>query len=79
MKTTVEISDELFLQTKKYASEAKITIREVLEHSLRSYLDFKNNEEMYRLPDLSYGKSGVHPGIELGNWNEMRSLIYGER
>ncbi len=38
MKTTIDISDELLVQAKKYAAENRCTLRQVIETSLRHEL-----------------------------------------
>lgn len=48
MKTTIDISDELLVQAKKYAAENRCTLRQVIEDSLRHELQYKRKSRKER-------------------------------
>lgn len=80
MKTTIDIADPLFLQAKQIASERSSTFKEIVETALRRF--FENEKALsksFRLRDASVEGAGIQPGIEEGNWDEIRSLAYEGR
>lgn len=80
MKTTIDIANSLLDQAKQYGSKNKLTLKELVELSLKQYLDSaKKNGSSYSLPDRSFGEGGYQPGIEEGNWESLRAIIYQGR
>ena len=73
VKTTVEISDELLREAKAHAALRGLSLRQVFEGSLRSYLENTSKETRYRLPDLSFGESGLRAGLE---WEGLHRWAY---
>ena len=71
------MSDALFEKLKTLALERKTTMRALIEQALRKYFDALEIEPTFELEDLSVGEGGVLPGVDLGNWEQMRGLIYG--
>ena len=80
MKTTVEISDVILTQTKEAAREFNITLREIIESALRSYLEErKKRPQSFTLKKQSCSGQGVCEGIQEGKWEDIRSKIYEGR
>jgi len=80
MKTTIDTADPLFLQAKQIASERSSTFKEIVETALRRFLEHeKTRSARFQLRDASVGGAGVQPGIQEGNWDEIRSLVYEGR
>lgn len=55
MKTTIDITDSLLLDAKNTASNENITLREIIEASLRKYLSEKkaiSNFELKKNPSM---------------------------
>jgi hypothetical protein len=74
MKTTVEMPDALFTEVKKYASAHGLTMREVIETSLRRTLEQESGaKKRFRLRDGSFKGNGMYPGLD---WPAIRKLIY---
>jgi hypothetical protein len=74
MKTTVEIPDSLFRQAKEYAARHGITIREVLELGLQSFLgDTAPRGRRFRLKTITTKGEGL---VCDPDWSVVRSLIY---
>ena len=77
MKTTVELNDSLFEETKRYASQHRITLRAVLESALHDYL---KQQVMitapFRMRRATFWGQGLQAGIQEGDWNQARSRIY---
>ena len=49
MRTTIEISDELFRQVKKKAADEGTALRQVVENALRVYLGKQSKRKAYQL------------------------------
>ena len=73
VKTTVEIPDVLFNETKKYASARGLTFREVVETGLREVLQKDRGKNRFRLRDGSFKGNGPVAGED---WETMRKAIY---
>jgi len=79
MKTTVEISDPLMREARKAAEREGRTLRSLLEEGLREVLAGRERKRKFRLRDGSFKGKGVQPGVDLSDWEAIRSLIYEER
>ncbi len=74
MKTTVEISDDLFRRAKEYAARHGIPMREVIERGLQLALQAKRpSRHPFRLKTVTTRGEGL---ICDGDWSTIRSLIY---
>jgi hypothetical protein len=79
MKTTVDISDALFESTRRLAIQRGTTMRALIEEGLRSVLQaHRSLPRQFALRDASVGGSGLVDGIDLGDWTQIRALIYDE-
>ncbi len=79
MKTTVEISDTLFEATRRTAAREGTTLRALVEEGLRTVLERrKSRSKRFQLRDGSFAGDGLREGIDLGNWDSMRALIYDD-
>ncbi len=77
MKTTVDISDPLFESAKRLAERQGVTMRSLIEEGLRSVLQaHRAAPRRFVLRDASFAGDGLASGIELGDWSQLRSLIY---
>ena len=80
MKTTVEISDWLFKETKHYAGERGISFRVVLETALRAILKTgKKKRGPFHLRKHPFGGSGLAEGLIEGDWSSIRERTYEGR
>ena len=79
MKTTIEISDKLIRETKKYAAEKGLSLKSVIESALRNLFESKQRPVKFTLKKASFRGQGLQPGIEEGNWSEIRKRIYKGR
>lgn len=79
MKTTVEISDTLFESARRLAAQRHTTMRSLIEEGLRSVLQaHRDRPRQFALRDASVGGEGLADGVDLGDWAQMRALIYDE-
>jgi hypothetical protein len=71
MKTTVEISDALFKEAKRYAAKNDLTFRQVVEIGLREAISPKAKKP-FKLKDASFkGGGGM---LKDFTWDEMMEL-----
>lgn len=77
MKTTVEISDALLREAKRYARDHDLTFREVLERSLQGLVVKDNaSRKPFRLKRCSFRGDGL---VSEYSWPEVRAHIYEGR
>jgi Arc/MetJ family transcription regulator len=76
VKTTVEITDSLFAEVKKYAAAHGLTFRELIETSLRRTLEKQTaSKKPFRLRKVTFkGK-----GQRIHDWETIRALIHEGR
>jgi hypothetical protein len=77
MKTTVEIAPALLKSARETAAREGTTLRELIEEGLRAALDRRRQRRgKFRLRDASFRGDGLQPGVDLGNWEQVRAMIY---
>ena len=79
MKTTIDIADRLLGEAKREAARRGITLRELMEAALRDHLDSTTSRKPFTLRDASVKGRGPQPGIEEGDWETIRGLLYEGR
>lgn len=80
MKTTVEISEDLFARTREVAQREGTTLRSLIEEGLRFALaQRQRSEPAYKWPDLSVPGEGLASEIEDGRWESIQDRIYAGR
>jgi hypothetical protein len=81
MKTTVEISDELFKRSQQLAKRRGLTLRALLEEGLR--LAIKSHQiappNEFHFP--TFGRDGISDEFRDADWSKIRDTLYrdGER
>lgn len=79
MKTTIEISDDLFERTQRLARRQKTTFRALTEEGLRLLLK-KRDHSVGPLPDLvTFGGDGLRDEFSGWNWDRIREETYRGR
>jgi hypothetical protein len=74
VKTTVEISDSLFRDAKRYAARQGIPLREVIERGLQMAIKGERQpRRRFRLKTITTKGEGL--AVD-GDWNKIRSMIY---
>jgi len=74
MKTTVEISDALFKEAKRYAAKNDLTFRQVVEIGLREAISpAAKPKKPFKLKDASVGGDGM---LKDFTWDEIMELSY---
>ena len=80
MTTTVELSDDLVMEAKRFAARHGITLRAVIENGVRSTLRAgKGAQAPFTLRDASVDGSGLQPEFRDETWSKMREAAYRER
>ena len=78
MKTTIDLSDALFEQTKRAAAQRGTTMRALIEEGLRLVLEREPPKKPFVMRDGSVNGNGLQPGMREGDWNQVASMIYRE-
>jgi hypothetical protein len=76
MRTTVEISDELFRQLKCKPADEGLTIRQVVESALRVYLDKQTKRKGYQL-SWKTERGRILPGVRLDDCDALFDVMDG--
>ena len=80
MKTTIEISDDLFARAQSLAREEKTTFRALTEAGLRWVISRKHSARGKKLPPLvTSGGDGLTDEFKDGKWDKIRDEIYRGR
>ena len=78
MRTTLEISDEIFRQLKRRAADEGTPVRQVVEDALRIYLGKPKGRKNYQLRWHSEpGK--ILPGVRLDDRDTLFDVMDGRR
>jgi hypothetical protein len=75
MKTTVEISDPLFVRAKEHCAHHGISFRELVEKGIRISLDGPKLNQGFRLKPFGFGGEGA----VTSDWETIREMIYEGR
>lgn len=81
MKTTVEISDSLLDEVRRLAARRGLTVRQVVEESLRQLVSSAGQRQRagFKLRDASFKGQGLQEGVAEGDWRQVRDLAYEGR
>jgi len=77
MRTTLTIDDSLLQQAKIVAVRSKRTVGSVVEDALRKFLTENDIEvpSAISFGELSHGRGGLRPGIDISDNAAMQSLL----
>ena len=76
MRTTLTISDALYLQAKLQAAREGASVGAVFEAALQAYLDRARQLARSELPPLPVHVGGVlRPGVDLDDMSALRALL----
>jgi hypothetical protein len=79
MKTTVDISDSLLLEARQVAAREGITLRALIERSLRRVIHEAAADTTFRLRRASYRGEGRQPEFADATWERVRDAAYRDR
>jgi hypothetical protein len=80
MKTTVDLPEDLVAQARDIATRERTTLRSLIEEGLRWAVARRRKPvERFTLRDAGVAGRGVQPGLDEGDWGELRDVIYRGR
>lgn len=80
MRTTINLPDELMLQAKKAALEARTTLTEIIANALREALAKRRQKKAKRdFRIIASGRGGVFPGVDLDDTSALLDIMDGLR
>lgn len=79
MKTTIEISDPLLAQARRFAERKGLTLKAVLELGLRKVVSEKGAVPAFQLRDASFKGKGLRPEFKNASWEAIREAAYSGR
>ncbi len=79
MKTSLEIADDLLAEAKNVAADEHTTVHALIEEGLRRIVEERQRRTTFRLRCASFHGQGLHPDVQEGSWERIRSLIYEGR
>jgi Bacterial antitoxin of type II TA system, VapB len=79
MKTTLDISDSLLREARKFAAREQTTLRALVEQGLRRVLAEKSRKSAFRLRKGSFKGRGLRPEFADAGWDQLRDLAYEGR
>jgi hypothetical protein len=77
MKTTIDLPDDLLIETKKRAADQRTTIRAIIERALRRELHEKAGDSRTAKPRIRWvtAPGGVPAGLDLSNRDRMTEWL----
>jgi hypothetical protein len=79
MKTTIEIADTLLEAARREAERQGISLRALVEQSLRERLKARGGGPAFRLRFVTFAGDGLQPAAEAAGWEHLRAAIYEGR
>jgi hypothetical protein len=78
MKTSLEISDHLFIKVKKLATKRGTSVRALIDQSLRLLLAEEENKQPVQPKLLTFGGDGFADRFDGASpsWDQLRDEIY---
>lgn len=77
MKTTIDISDQLYRTVKRFGIKKQMNFRQIVEAALREFIKTDSaGEKNFALEDASVDGDGLNPEFQLLGWNGIRDEIY---
>jgi hypothetical protein len=78
MRTTIDLSDDLFRRAKKKAADDRVSLKEIVEAALRRYLAGRPKRGRYRLR-WTPEKGRLLPGVNLDDRDALFDLMDGRK
>jgi hypothetical protein len=79
MKTTIEISDPLLRDARKFAEREGVTLRALVERGLRHVVAETRSSAPFKLRRASFKGRGLQGEFADASWDKLRDLAYEGR
>jgi hypothetical protein len=79
MKTTIELSDNLFARARKLAREERKTLRAVVEEGVALALDAHDRRRSPRIKPVVFTGKGLSDEFRHAPWHRVREVSYAGR
>ena len=79
MKTTIQIPDSLFAETRKLAHQERTTLKALVEEGLRRVVSERRQRGRFRLRKATFRGRGLQPHLVAASWEQIRELSYEGR
>ena len=79
MKTTIQIPDSLYNEMKKLARREQMTIKALVEQSLRRIVSERQRRGHFRLRKATFKGKGLQPHLAGASWDQVLHLSYEGR
>ena len=79
MKTTIQIPDSLFAETRKLAQREQTTLKALVEEGLRRVISERRQRGRFRLRKATFRGRGLQPHLAAASWEQIRELSYEGR
>jgi putative antitoxin of VapBC-like toxin-antitoxin system len=79
MKTTIQIPDGLFAETRKLAQRERTTLKALVEEGLRRVISERRQRGRFRLRKATFRGRGLQPPLAAAPWEQIRELSYEGR
>jgi hypothetical protein len=79
MKTTIELSDNLFARARKLAREERKTLRAIVEEGIALALDAHDRRRSPRIKPVVFAGKGLSDEFRHAPWQRVREVIHAGR
>ena len=79
MKTTIQIPDGLFAETRRLAHQERTTLKALVEEGLRRVVSERRQRGRFRLRKATFRGRGLPPRLAGTSWEQIRELSYEGR
>jgi hypothetical protein len=79
MKTTIQIPDSLFAETRKLAHQERTSLKALVEEGLRHVVSERKRRGRFRLRKATFKGKGLRPQLAGTSWDHIRELSYEGR
>jgi Arc/MetJ family transcription regulator len=79
MKTTIQISDNLFAEARQVARQERTTLKALVEQGLRRVISERKYRTPFRLRKATFKGKGLQPHLAGESWDHIRQISYEGR
>ena len=79
MKTTIDIADNIMMQSKEFARREHVTLRELVEQGLQAVLQSKKESISRRIRPVTLNGKGLSAEFRGASWGQIRKAAYEGR